>query len=61
VKRGLEIPPTMEFTFLRRDRCLRTTPRSDFPHALDADNTGRRHMVLPACWHAPPAAPGSGG
>jgi len=51
-KGGLEIPPTMEFTFLRRDRCLRSVPRSDFPHALDADNTDRRPMVLPACWHA---------
>jgi len=51
-KRGIEIPPTMEFTFLRRDRCLRTVPRSDFPHALDADNTDRRPMLLPACWHS---------
>ena len=51
-KGGLEIPPTMEFTFLRRDRCLRNVPRSDFPHALDADNTDRRPMLLPACWHS---------
>ncbi len=53
VKGGLELPPVMEFTFLRRDRCLRATPRSDFPHPLDADNTARRHVRLPACWHAP--------
>jgi hypothetical protein len=50
-KEGLTIPPAMEFTFLRRDRCLRNEARSDFPHALDADNTARRTMVLPACWY----------
>jgi hypothetical protein len=52
VKQGIEIPPTMEFTFLRRDRCLRTAPRSDFPHPLDADNTDRRPMTLPECWYS---------
>lgn len=50
--RGLELPPTMEFTFLRRDR-LPAHPRwrSDFPHELDQDNTRRPSLPLPRCWH----------
>lgn len=50
--RGLELPPTMEFTFLRRDR-LPTKPRwrSDFPHALDQDNTKQPSLHLPQCWY----------
>jgi hypothetical protein len=51
--RGLDVPPTMEFTFLRRDR-LPAEPawRSDFPHALDQPNTASRPVPLPRCWHA---------
>lgn len=50
--RGLDLPPTMEFTFLRRDR-LPPHPawRTDFPHALDQDNTAAPAVVLPRCWH----------
>jgi hypothetical protein len=49
--RGLDVPPTMEFTFLRRDR-LPTEPswRSDFPHPLDQPNTASPPVLLPRCW-----------
>lgn len=48
---GLEIPPTMEFTFLRRDHLpAEPTWRSDFPHALDCDNTSLPSIALPRCW-----------
>jgi hypothetical protein len=50
--RGYAVPPTMEFTFLRRDRLPdRPTWRSDFPHVLDQDNTAAPALVLPRCWH----------
>jgi hypothetical protein len=47
----IEIPPTMEFSFLNRKRVTHTTPQTKFPHRLDADNTNRKHMVLPKCWY----------
>lgn len=49
---GLEIPPTMEFTFLRRDRLPADPPwRSDFPHPLDRNNTAVAPLRLPRCWY----------
>lgn len=50
--RGLDIPPTMEFTFLRRDR-LPADPawRADFPHPLDRDNAALAPLRLPRCWY----------
>ena len=50
--RGIDIPPTMEFTFLRRDR-LPADPawRADFPHPLDRDNTDLGTVRLPRCWY----------
>jgi len=36
---GINFWPTMEFTFLRKDRIVTSTSRSDFPHKLDADNS----------------------
>ncbi len=51
VFRGLEIPPMMEFTFLRKDRTLKKIPNKTFPHALDRKNSKRRKdVVLPRCW-----------
>ncbi|OAN46561.1 hypothetical protein A6A03_12160 [Chloroflexus islandicus] len=47
----ITIPPTMEFTFLRRDRLRGAQFRRDFPHPLDSDNTGRGSIPLPACWY----------
>ena len=47
---GIDIPRVMEFTFLRRDRILSSTPAMDFPHPLDRDNTGNPPLPLPPCW-----------
>ncbi len=47
---GLEIPRVAEFTFLRNDRFRQREPRTDFPHALDRDNTGKPTLPLPTCW-----------
>ena len=46
-----EIPPIMEFTFLRRDRIFETTPVCDFPAALDRSNVPELpDLQLPLCW-----------
>lgn len=47
----LEIPPLMEFTFLRKDRIARSEYRDDFPHPLDSDNSSRPTLDLPRCWY----------
>lgn len=50
---GLPVPPLLEVTYLRRDRCLSARPRTDFPHPLDRDNVSRkRQAVLPREWYA---------
>ena len=50
---GLRVPPLLEVTWLRKDRCPGATPsRSRFPHPLDRDNVPRkRRVVLPPEWH----------
>lgn len=48
---GVEIPRVAEITFLRNDRFRRREPRSDFPHRLDRDNTGKAPLPLPRCWY----------
>lgn len=51
--RGFPIPRMLEATFLRRDRCLRLEPRTDFPHPLDCDNVpGKPPAPLPRAWFA---------
>jgi hypothetical protein len=53
--RQFEIPPIMEFTFLRKDRISRKSPRLDFPHKLDRTNVPtNRDVVLPKCWYYAP-------
>lgn len=49
--RGLVIPRVAEFTFHRNDRLRERTPRRDFPHALDRQNTRKRPLVLDPCWY----------
>jgi len=51
IKHGIEIPRVMEFTFLRRDRMDRSDYRTDFPNALDYDNTDGAPLELPNCWY----------
>jgi hypothetical protein len=48
--KGIEIPRLMEFTFLRKDRFQARGPARLFPHPLDADNTSKPGIPLPACW-----------
>jgi hypothetical protein len=48
---GLDVPPLMEMTFLRKDRADPIGPARKFPHPLDADNVpGKPSVVLPNCW-----------
>ncbi|MEN2281293.1 FkbM family methyltransferase [Algoriphagus sp. SE2] len=49
-KDGIEIPPIMEFTFLRKDRVEEFSYSNSFPHALDVDNEVGNHVVLPRDW-----------
>lgn len=48
---GIVIPSVMEFTFLRNDRIERSSPQTNFPHALDFDNTPNATLVLPKSWY----------
>jgi hypothetical protein len=50
-RRGLSLPPLVEFTFLRTDRIGHRSFATTFPHPLDRDNTGKPSVPLPACWH----------
>lgn len=53
-----EIPPVMEFTFLRRDRITPGGGPLVFPHALDAPCAPAKHdYALPACWRPVPLPP----
>ena len=46
-----EIPPVVEFTFLRKDRILNRRPTVAFPHPLDRKNVPHREdLPLPDCW-----------
>ena len=50
---GLEIPFTMEFTFVRRDHLKVSGRRLSFPDPLDYDNVGTQlPLVLPSCWYS---------
>ena len=46
-RNGIEIPPVLEATFLRRDRAEPTGFVTSFPHPLDIDNTPNPSIVLP--------------
>jgi hypothetical protein len=49
---GLEIPPTMEFTFLRKDRIFSRQPTQTFPHKLDRpSDPHNENYPLPRCWY----------
>lgn len=50
-KDGIEIPPIMEFTFLRKDRVKEFSYANTFPHALDVDNEIGTHIPLPSTWY----------
>lgn len=48
----LEIPQTMEFTFLRKDRISNRQPTLNFPHKLDRPCApNKKDYPLPKCWY----------
>jgi len=52
VYKMFEIPQTMEFTFLRKDRISSRQPTLTFPHKLDRPNDpNKRDYPLPKCWY----------
>ena len=52
--KGYELPPFMEFTFLRKDRIHSWSYTEHFPHALDNANVqSKQNFSLPECWYKP--------
>jgi len=50
--KDLEIPPVMEFTFLRKDRISSRQPVLIFPNKLDRPNSSlSEDYPLPRCWY----------
>lgn len=54
VKKGhVEVPRTIEFTFLNKNRASHAEPLKVFPHNLDVDNKkGMSPLPLPRCWYS---------
>lgn len=50
-KDGIEIPKTMEFTFLKSDRIDHCSYQQNFPNPLDCENTANAPLPLPSCWY----------
>lgn len=51
--RHFEIPPVMEFTFIRKDRVSSSQPANDFPHSLDKKSVDNlEDITLPKCWYS---------
>jgi hypothetical protein len=49
---GMDVPPYMEFTFLRKDRIKTRAPAVAFPHSLDRANVpSNTDFTLPKCWY----------
>jgi hypothetical protein len=49
--RGIQIPRTMEFTFLRKDRFVAVEGVQSYPHFLDRKNNPEKpDLVLPEIW-----------
>jgi methyltransferase FkbM-like protein len=49
-KNGIDIPPVMEFTFIRKDRINEKVFENKFPHPLDVDSAQTSTLILPRCW-----------
>ncbi len=53
VHRDIEIPRVFEVTYLRRDRCLPSSPETgiELPHLLDEPNVeGKPDLIMPDIW-----------
>lgn len=49
---GIDVPPAMEFTFLRKDRIGVRRPATTFPNQLDRTNVpDMPDFPLPRCWY----------
>jgi len=46
-QKGITLPESAEFTFIRHDRVRKESKVTSFPHPLDRDNTARSTLVLP--------------
>jgi len=51
VKNDIEIPPVLEFSFIRKDRIEVFGYVDKFPHPLDVDCANNETLVLPKCWY----------
>jgi Methyltransferase FkbM domain len=51
-RNGIEIPSSMEFTFLNKRRANHCEPQTVFPHPLDEDNEPSASLHLPRCWYS---------
>jgi hypothetical protein len=51
---SLEIPRTLEVTFLRNDRFKEKSPAMEFPNPLDCNNTNGISLNLPVSWYKTP-------
>ena len=50
--KDFEIPPIIEFTFLRKDRIKSFTYETNYPHSLDKKNLkDREDLILPKCFY----------
>jgi hypothetical protein len=51
-QQDIQIPPLMEFTFLRKDRVEAKARTETFPHSLDRKNVqSKADFPLPRCWY----------
>jgi hypothetical protein len=49
---GIILPPVIELTFLRKDRCHNLKLATKFPHPLDQPNdVDKPDIFLPSNWH----------
>ncbi|MDC1455966.1 FkbM family methyltransferase [Flavobacteriaceae bacterium] len=52
VYKNFEIPPVIEFTFIRKDRVKQISLAKEFPHVLDANCVqSKKSIILPSCWY----------
>jgi hypothetical protein len=51
VKDDIEIPPVLEFTFIRKDRVKVDGYVENFPNILDVDCAKEKTLKLPKCWY----------
>jgi len=51
-RQDIEIPPVMEFTFIRKDRIEVKEYSDKFPHVLDFDSAKGPTLILPKCWYS---------